>query len=42
MMLDNSFLLDCVNKAGLGGAIGNNNLQKIKTPEEKSENELDI
>ena len=41
-MLDNSFLLDCVNKAGLGGVIGNTNLQKIKTPEEKSENELDI
>jgi DNA mismatch repair protein MutS len=46
-MLNNSFLMDCVNKAGLGealnGKLGGNNglLPKVKTPEEKPENELD-
>ena len=42
-MLNNSFLMDCVNKAGLSGALGVNNgtLPKVKTPEEKPENELD-
>ena len=42
-MLNNSFLMDCVNKAGLSGALGKNNstLPKVKTPEEKPENELD-